>query len=811
MRESRTLMMILMALVSFTLSANEKCESQLMRVEGANLVESEQKILSERHELFDLLQTNKELNLAYNNPFIVMNAAQRIYSIIKESGFSEMNLYGYGKVRVPNLFHQATALTDGKMIMGHEAGTASFVAQLRRSVTGDANVITFTGPHGTGKSEILTVLGAALKNYTSVNERGSFFSYEWKDLDKIPGLFDILNTVKGKISGTLPVETRESPFILLPEVYQEEVLKMVSPVVRERIDTDPMPFTIMTPKTEYVRNAIIEHYATEENADRSSENIVRWLNNHVVIKRVVLGDKNNLVKLDAQGRDWRPGELFIEENPVMSMTLRKHHPFSWDLGVLARASGSVAFIDELLRNEETLRDKFLTLFQERVLSHGGSHVIPVDMLILTATNNANVKTVLADETGHAQVDRLMPIPFLYSTEPQLVAPTLGLMKAGSLYAQKLGEDESEIFRVFPEKKSKKRSFINDLWVRSQVGEQVVTPHGRYRLYFGDGESRVVVAPHAIDYISYVVAASRMKTDQAEAAARNLQSDVVHNRTNIFRDEVERILFFSGMKKEVNTALHVELAKVTALLGEGHEGIATREASRWLNKAIEVAERPGRGNTLDYEAIKEGFELMAKDSDTISQETRVKVLMLLDKIGDKLILQKIAQDINSAVIDDASTYERVYMEFIQSEVTLSNNPEAKTFHDVNKEEHPINTDLLKKVHQAFSEITGRMWNRDIIGRFANEMLLNPEKKDLKHPDIMTAVQKVIANDVTSNTHLLENFYQLSKGGEVSSKEVMTKWGQFHKTMEEKYGYNTYGLRAALQMIKQQAVNKTTQGQ
>ena len=130
-----------------------------------------------------------EDNLVVKHPFLAMNAAQRILAIVNKAGYTEKNLYGSGKTYVSNFFHKPSVWNGFKMVGGQEAGTSQFVSQLKRAVANDSNVISFVGPHGSGKSAILSVISGGLKAATEIGgNETAYFTFSWKNLDRIPAL-----------------------------------------------------------------------------------------------------------------------------------------------------------------------------------------------------------------------------------------------------------------------------------------------------------------------------------------------------------------------------------------------------------------------------------------------------------------------------------------------------------------------------------------------------------------------------------------------------------------------------------------------
>ena len=769
------------------------CNELLADVPAAKKADRDSEIRMETHNLLELIIADKDKNLAYQNIAIMMNSAQRVFALMEDMGYDEVSLYGTdGKIKVPRALSTASELNDFRMISGHELALTNIRFQILRAISNDSNVITVDGPHGTGKSEILAALGALLKNSTRDNPDYKFYTWEWTGLDQIDGLQDELPRINGKPVSELELDAPENVMALLPDSYVDWLKDFTDEKVRAKTESGPKPFTELMPMSKRIREAIIEHYTVDGKAP-TDEEIMKHLAKHVVVKRATLGEGKNLANLDAQGRDWKPGELFMKENPIVSMNLGQGHPNSWELGIIPRAANSILFLDEFLRNQETLQDKFLTLFQERKISQGGAPTIPLDMLIFVATNTANVQDVLSDPKGDARIDRLMKFLFGYTTEPQLIMQTMSLLKRGEMYVADLNDEDQSLTRIIPEKKNQE-SLITKIWPRAEIGEEVAKHHGEYTFYIGDGPNKIAISPHVIEFMSYVIAATRMKTDQEEAR-KIWNTSVIDD--DIFKDPVQRIRFFNGEKPEVNEARAADLARITRLMGEGHDGIVTREANRWMNYALARAGQPGKDNTLTLQIAMDSFKDLIADRDKFSEEQRLQYGLLADKVHQQLIVPAIEQDIHS-VISQAGEgrLQELYEEFIYSELALTDDPtESVRVKLRNGDEKPVDKRFLELVEGAYQKATGKPWSIDFIRRFEEMGGTLDRSKPLDiHKDIMEAVEAVYAHTTTTNLTFMESYL-------ANKDDDATEYQTFERLMSQQYGYNLTGLEAAIDIVRQ----------
>ncbi|MAF90543.1 MAG: hypothetical protein CL674_04655 [Bdellovibrionaceae bacterium] len=752
--------------------------------------------------LQDLVSPEK--NMMAESPFLGMNAAQRILAIVNNAGFIEKDLYGSGKTFVSNFFHTPSKWNGYKMVGGQEAGTSMFVSQLKRAVADDANVISFVGPHGSGKSAILSVITGGLKAATEFGgKKFAYYTFSWKNLDKIEALRSGLKKLDGKYVGTLENGLNENPLVLLPKNYQKAMLDgEVKEVVRDMVGTDPNPFLETSPLTEKIREEILAQELIEKGKELSAENIIAALNEYVDVKRVVLKDT---AMLDAQGKDWNPDQLFIKQNIVKSMSLSTDNPMLYEYGIVARASGTALFLDEVLRNEKDLQNKWLTLFQDRYIQNGSSMKVPLDMLILTATNTANIREIKQDETGDAALDRYQNIPFNYDTKPNVIAQTLAYMKGGELFAEKIGEESTgELVRVFPNSSEKSESLLNKLWVSPEIGQKAVVPHGRYRLWIGNGKDRISIAPHVWELISDVVAASRMYTKVNEAKNAGLAGDVL--KETVYTEPIQRIRYFNG-DVTFGRGIHDELFSVTQKMGEGEAGIPTRQATRWINTALYIASKPGFNNTLDVTALRMALDQMANDNrDNIPANLYHQIVGYFDGLLKVVYIPKFRKDFESAVIADPAHEKRTYQTFLKMAKAMEAG--ESTYKDASNEVMPVNENFVRKVKKAFLTYEGEEFTLDFIASYALEGMITGERSAEEHPGLMAAVRHYLSSKITEDLNLLAGFKDLSKGELVANQDIATSWQRFQQVMMEKYGYNEKALQAVVERIYQEAADSST---
>ena len=619
-------------------------------------------VLAERHTLMDLLSIDPATNLAVKSPFIVMNAAQRMLALIFSQGKKSIKVglsqetYDYYP-----FFSDGLPVTDGRRVVGNEAVIATFVNNLQQQADGDRSAVSIpllVGSHGTGKSELLTILAAGEKNLTNgIAGEYAHYTFSWKGLEQIPSLLPTLSpmVVDGKkIYTELDAPMADSPFTLLPAEVQKLVLTETSSKVQSILKgMEPSPVLRPDPASQFIRNEILTYYTLKKGHSLSPSEIVQILNNHVVVKRRLGG---RMPIINAQPKDLDIPGLFFASNPALRFTYGPSHPMSWFYnGKFLTSHGNVVLLDEVLRNSQEFLDILLSAFESRVLSMGGSPDVPYDSVIIAATNSANLDEKMAKETGHAAVNRFLPLRMPWPVDPQQIASLLLLQKTSRLYQEKLILEDGDVPSIV------KANVLDDLLPRRTSGLVSKTPDYRYKVYFGKGPDRVEIAPHTIMFMAEILGASRMSIDATEAA-KIFNGKIV--TSNLFRNPIDRLRLWEGQLTSVPHSEIRELEILTRLLHEGEKGISSRDAGRWFSLALAAARTPQYGFTLTPSlAMKTLREMLSENPKgtivTKNHKERLGWLSIADEVRDQLLIPRIEADISRSLANGEVVFGSLY--------------------------------------------------------------------------------------------------------------------------------------------------------
>jgi predicted Ser/Thr protein kinase len=296
----------------------------------------------------------------------------------------------------------------------------------------------------------------------------------------------------------------DSPFVLLPEVFQKALTKFVSPRVAELIEGIlPAPKKAMCPKCAYYHGEILKYYSKKLGHVLEPKEVVDVLSKHISIKRIILGDPGTAPLLPAQAKDVDYAGLFVAKNPIEWAQSGPGHPLSYNYsGAVLGGNGSVVFWDEAGKNTKELRAKQLNTIQSKKVQEGGAPLIELDTLHLMATNTKDIKDIKEMDPQDPFLDRLVPTTMYWSVRPETIVKTLAYELSG-LRMTKLGTTEAP--RVVREE-------LDEFVPTAVPNQPVVTPDRRFNLGIEDGNNRIHVSPHALMYIAQIVALSRMNFD-----------------------------------------------------------------------------------------------------------------------------------------------------------------------------------------------------------------------------------------------------------------------------------------------------------
>ncbi len=755
--------------------------------------EEELEVLAMRRPLRDLIDTDPTKNLVVKNPFMIMNAAQRV-SVLVRSGGSE-------KIRLPGLPQEIVVYDvvskgiNGKRIIGQEASIESIFDNVDAQAMGDrsaASVPLQVGSHGSGKSETIQVLRESFQIATATKDSPyALWTFEWVGLKNIPLAVEANPRIQDT-NGTLKAAQDDSPVLLLPKELRQKVIAMGNASVLKMTEgrQDAAPYEELNPQDDEIRRAVLMHYRNLKGSDLTSNEIVAALSKHTQLRRVIWDSTSGaLPVIDAQGDDVDVSGIFLAANPVMRVTHGPANVFSWEPSKILKGHGNVVFLDEVLRNPKELLRFFLRIFQERKVSINGSPDFPLDTVFLTATNTSSLKEVLADLNMHALVDRFLIVEMPWTTSPTQISQILLHNYATRLKMQKLpgldGDDSdpgplevADMSQVYPRAAQASNS----------------GPDYRYKLVLPVGDREVKFSPHAIRLMSYIIAATRMNTDVAQAKEVMPSSKVVGS--TVFRDPITRIRFEEGKLPDITNGEIEDLRRLSKLLDEGSEGIASRDGGRWLSRVVSEAQRPENRNTVSPDLVFKTFlEMMTnKKIKTHDNKTRLKWHDLAMRVATGLIIPYIESDVTLAMAADQASIKAAYYDMFDEMTALYRDPRTLTYRSkATNEEKPIDQERLAIVRQIFQSSQGRPLDPAQIAMYHQEFRNTKNGDEVTHDGLMSAIASYYAKLTTRLVSVtdLAKFAQTGEG----DTEVRSQYSTVLKNMA-KLGYDEVSAIAAL---------------
>lgn len=689
------------------------------------------------------------------------------------------------------------------MIVGNEKAIEEFVRSIQAQSRGDRSSVSvplFTGSHGTGKSEFLTVLAKGAENLTkSPDSPFASYTFEWKNLGEIEALVPFLTATRNgqKVTyANIPAPLGDSPFTLFPPDVQALIKKQAADSVKKITNGQaPAPFTEPDPISKFIRNEIIKQYAETKGSALTSREIVDALDKHVTVRRIVVGRASGKMPLiDAQGNDIDVAGLFMTPNPVVRFAsgAGPTHVMSWYLnGKLLQGHGNAILLDEFMRNPRELQDMLLTGFESRHIAIGGAPHVPFDAVMVAATNTASLEDVMSDEKGHAAADRFKIIPMRWPVDPHEVAQVLLLGKLKGMYQQALNTESEEAAPV-------EGAELRDLFPRRTRIEDFKTPDYRYRISYSEGQHKVDVAPHTLIMMAEIIAATRMHTSPEEAS-KLFPGKIV--TSPVYRDPVQRLTVFEGKGNDITPSELSELHKLSLLTKEGERGISARDAAKWLAQAMsEAADNPAHGATLTPSLALQVFRKMLNTGSIryASQKQRMEWEALSIDVPHRLLVPRLETDISNALANGDQVVNTAYFEVLDEMIQLDTDPQSATYiSSSSRQERAIDRKRLEKVMEIYKQKNGRELNISKIAIFHARQ--NGISGAGREPDqsLFESIAEYYAqlNTQVAGFSALVEYSRTGEGGE----EIRHVYSTLLQSLE-RMGYNQRAALEALNLVQ-----------
>lgn len=726
-------------------------------------------------------------------------------------------VYGVDKITIYPVLsggnQVAMELTDGRRIIGNFKSLEQVADNIKSAADGapgGGKVLVLSGTSGTGKSEFPKVFGNVARNLSRQNEKFYQYSFQFKNLNEIPGIFPFVKTriVKGangkEYMTPIKAPMNDSPFVLLPTSVQKQILADAKSSVSEMLgpNSSPKPYAGMDPETKFYIKEILRHEGVKNDAD-FDKNYIKAINKYVEVVRLDPSDSGLFTIVGNQGRDVDLSALVAKRNLMATVAgAGDSHPLAYNYnGRMTQAHGGVLLLDELLRNDQNFLDFLLTLFEERALQLDGSSLIPVDALVMTATNTESIQKAI-EEGGaiKAMKDRLTTVPMPLSVVPQDIAKTVLLMTAAtkdfSNFKIKALKNSGEEYTGEWEKFDLDKLY--PLPSPKFVGDKPVlkTSDYRYALKVHTDGKEISIPPHALEMISYILSATRQINDSQIAAKEGYQNFHTIGMA-VYKDPMERIRFFTG-KIDYPKSIRSELKTLHAALNEGEVGLSNRDANNWLLKVISRAVNADK-TTIGYgDIITELREGIANSDISVpgnDAQVRLQWEIFTERVAQHFIVPAIRNDIRTALNNGTNEVDDVYNQLVLEMMQKNQDPGAESYFLDGGVERTIDETRYQRIREIFFEVNNHQLSpTNLITHLAGRTHQSKWK-----PLEAAVIRFVDENQI--NKSAFGEIYRYVQDGETKNSNTAEIASQFFKVMEEQFGYSKEATLEAMRFVRQ----------
>jgi hypothetical protein len=747
----------------------------------------------EEYTIDALLAQNPEENLAYKHPSIVMDVNQKAWHAIRRYPAREIldPTYPVVKHKLYPIFSEGVTEAKGAMIIGQYDAIQRVVDFVRMRATGQGqgNMLMLVGPAGTGKTEFLVILARVLATLSLTEPDYFEYTYEFKDLQKIPELANAVNPDTGQLLVKL---LGRSPVTLLQRTPRllDAVVGITNERVQGMIGMAPRPFAEMDPQTSEIIDKMIKHYRAEwKLKEMTEEDYIKMLRQHVRIVRREADPSKPPALVRYQGKHPDPSQLFVSENPLLKYVYGSSSALSYDYtGTVTRSDGGGFLGDEFYRQEQAFRNTLLEFAQNGIIEAGGAPAIHVDTLPILATNDENVDEAREEAGSKASLDRLMKEPMRQPIHPTLVSGTALWMTA-----------ERNVEKMFVMRKldtgEKSPANMNALYPPPAAKGELGEPDGQYAIYYTPEPGKeILIAPHALQMMGLTVAATRMETDpKALEKHRDLFGNIIKNMNAYMNPKARMEIILRQVQQ--NPGVVADLHRIKFQLREGEKGITARDAHRWMLKALNIALAEGRTAVTPTVVDKAFREMLTKGEfgdtkhDIVARWRNVHAMVQTD-----FMLPALTADIQSIVGGDSGLAAKLYEDIKQEVLALNNDENESDWSDEAGERHPIDRKRLAVIQRIYEELNNEQW---VLGKIKT-FVTNPRGGAVYQP-LMRAVEHFLLEQQLSTSAITELLDYID--GKAVSEETRVR-GRMAEVGLEKFGYDRQSFREALAFVRDQ---------
>ncbi len=340
------------------------------------------------------------LRIVRERPQVTRNAFQRIYDMVISYGTEE---YIDNKKKLVRYNFFRDEIEEGKdAVFGLDIPLMRLMNVLKAAAEGygpERRVILLHGPVGSSKSTIARLLKKGLEHYSQTAE-GALYTFRWTNLRDT-----------GLASGGAEVfdsPMHEEPLRLIPPDWREtaiERLGLSSSKFRVRVEGE------LDPASRFIFKGLIQRY----NGDWE-----KMVNNHVLVRRLVLSEKDRIGIGTFQPKDEKNQDSTELTGDINYRKIAEYgsdsdpRAFNFDGEFNIANRGIVEFVEVLKLDVAFLYD-LLGASQEHRIKPKKFAQTDIDEVIIGHTNEAEYKRLLNNEFMEALRDRTIKIDIPYIT------------------------------------------------------------------------------------------------------------------------------------------------------------------------------------------------------------------------------------------------------------------------------------------------------------------------------------------------------------------------------------------------------------
>ena len=766
-------------------------------------------------KLEDFFVTDPANNLAAKHPFSVLSAPQKYWPIVNMGKPKKVKdpLYRVKDVMLYPVFTGELESSQGNQIIGQEEAMHELVTYSHAKARGDksSKMILLVGPGGTGKTEAMTVLDWN-RNWLSMNSEDFHeWTYDFINLDKIPYL--------SKLGESISAEMKRSPFTLLREDMQDEVMDIADDRLREFVGYEAEEWRIPDPKAKEMIEGIMRHHVQEyaegswHFEDIPKDVYLKVLQQHVRVVRRIRDYKHNpanLVRAVPENPNY--SQLFISEDISKKLFYPDDSALAYHFrGKVLRQDGGALAYDEFYRNDKNLLNTNLEIAQNGVVETDTGPSLRLDVMAILTANDESVDEAKENMALKALLDRMHKVPMRHLLHPHQIIKaflyTYGVKQFSMKSLLEVSEDTGKQTNVRTPNGKIEKLVLNEAYPLPEADGKLQGIGGRYALFYNyNREQSILISPHALETIGLTSGITRLVTDPQAMQAHWHEMQVLSPRSHLYTNPASRMKVIMG-EHEPEDKVRMDLYRVRDLMREGETGISHRDIESWFKTALELTVQKGR-SSLTPMILDDAFKKLM-DKETIAPDRknlRAEWLNRYRLVKNEFILPALYKDIRKIVSGDGEKAERLYDQIVKEIVAKSENSDTEDYiPDDGSSPQPIEDKRLDEVKAKFKEIHGFEFNDAFLLRHLTGAAVGGSVT--RNAELLEAIQAWLVDnesDTADTANQIADYYE-GKNKDPKIESIVTE----AEARMISYGYDRESFREAIAFWKKLVYEQKTQ--